>query len=154
MPPSSRLIWYESASPYDTKLSYIRLMKFGWSSRLVVKIVEIASRCASMVSVNVWYFSLLVTTPLQPVMKCNQPYTAERRNMLGNMSPRNRRFAKTGTLHPEARHIVCQLSVIDNWVVSRCICPLISGLSFEEMCSIHKYHLRGIILMINTSSQE
>ena len=152
MPPSSRLIWYESASPYDTKLSYIRLMKFGWSARLVVKIVEIASRCASMMSVNVWYF--FYWSQLQPVMKCNQPYTAERRNMLGNMSPRNRRFAKAGTLHPEARHIVCQLSVIDNRVVSRCICPLIRGLSYEEMCSIHKYHLRGIILMINTSSQE
>ena len=154
MPPSSRLIWYESASPLHMTQNFLTLGwwnlvgRQGWLSKLL-KLHHVA---------HLWWVLMFDTflywSQLQPVMKCNQPYTAERRNMLGNMSPRNRRFAKTGTLHPEARHIVCQLSVIDNWVVSRCICPLIRGLSFEEMCSIHKYNLRGIILMINTSSQE
>ena len=75
----------------------------GWLS-ILLKLHHVA---------HLWWVLMfdifLYWSQLQPVMKCNQPYTAERRNMLRNMSPRNRRFAKTGTLHPEARHIVCQL---------------------------------------------
>ena len=119
----------------------------GWLSRLL-KLHHVA---------HLWWVLMFDTflywSQLQPVMKCKQPYTAERRNMLGNMSPRNRRFAKTRTLHPEARHIVCQLSVIDNWVVSRCIDQrslvwgdvLNSQISSQRDNTDDKYFFTGVV---------